>query len=114
MGDKALGGAMLVGGVIALIIYLLALFFWGVGSTAWQLAITVVAVIAVGAVCVILIWIGYTLITTPAPAPSFDPAQATAETKPEEGTDKKDNAEKHSLAESLKLQLSSQEKKKEA
>ena len=88
MGDKTLGGAMLVGGVIALIIYLLALFLGGVGSIAWQLAITVVAVIAVGAVCVILIWIGYTLITTPAPV------QVTAETKPGEGTDKKDNTEK--------------------
>ena len=32
MGDKALGGAMLVGGVIALIIYLFALFLWGMGS----------------------------------------------------------------------------------
>ena len=86
MGDKALGCAMLVGGVIALIIYLLALFLWGVGSIAWEIAITVVAVIAVGAVCVILIWIGYTLVTTPAPV--------TAETKPEEGTDKKDKTEK--------------------
>ena len=47
-----------------------------------------------------------TLVTTPAPV--------TAETKPEEGTDKKDKTEKHSPVESLKLQLTSQEKKKEA
>jgi len=72
MSDKAIGAAMLAGAIIALIIYLLALFFppWGgIGGFAWYIAITVVAIIAIGAVCVIIGWVGYTLLTTPAPTP---------------------------------------------
>jgi len=72
MSDKGIGVAMLAGAVIALIIYLLALFFppWGgIGGFAWYIAITIVALIAVGAVCVIIAWVGYTLLTTPAPTP---------------------------------------------
>jgi predicted DNA-binding transcriptional regulator len=69
LSDKGLGAAMLVGSVVALIIYLMALFLpsWGgVGGFAWYIAITVIAIIAVGAVCVIIGWVGYTLLTTPA------------------------------------------------
>lgn len=85
MSDKGLGAAMLAGGVIALIIYVFALFGYGIGSLAWQIALTVVAVIGVGAICVIIIWIGYTLATTPAPAtPSFEPESTGATEKQEE------------------------------
>ena len=57
---------MLVGGVIALLVYVWALFF--TGPLGWQIAISVLALIAVGAVCAVIIWVGYTLATTPAPA----------------------------------------------
>jgi len=60
-----LGAVMLVGGVIALIVYVSVLFF--LGGFAWYLAISIVAFIAVAAVCGILAWIGYTLTTTPKP-----------------------------------------------
>ena len=72
MSDRGIGAGMLAGAIVALIIYLLALFFppWGgIGGFAWYIAITVVAIIAVGAVCVIIAWVGYTLLTTPAPTP---------------------------------------------
>jgi predicted DNA-binding transcriptional regulator len=65
--DKVLGAVMLVGGILALIVYVSALFF--LGEFAWYLAISIVAFIAVAAVCGILAWIGYTLITTPKPIP---------------------------------------------
>ncbi len=87
MSDKGLGAGMLAGGIIALVVYLFALFGYGIGSLAWQLALTIVAIIAVGAVCIIIIWIGYTLLTTPAPeTPSFEPASKseTPEAKPAE------------------------------
>ena len=88
MSDKGIGVAMLAGAVIALIIYLLALFFppWGgIGGFAWYIAITIVALIAVGAVCVIIAWVGYTLLTTPAPAPP-----TLEETSTETGEEKKE------------------------
>lgn len=87
MGDRGLGAVMLGGGLIALIIYVLALFAFGplgVPNLAWWLAITIVALIAVGALCVVIIWIGYTLITTPAPTPPSVETGVPSETKPSE------------------------------
>jgi len=72
VNDKALGALMLVGGIIVIVVYVWALFippFGGIGSLAWQIAISIVAIVAVAAVCVIMAWVGYTLITTPAPTP---------------------------------------------
>lgn len=65
--DRILGVVMLVGGILALIVYVSALFF--LGEFAWYLAISALALIAVAVVCGILAWIGYTLLTTPAPKP---------------------------------------------
>ena len=47
MNDKALGALMLVGGIIVIVVYVWALFippFGGIGSLAWQIAISIVAV----------------------------------------------------------------------
>jgi threonine/homoserine/homoserine lactone efflux protein len=66
LSDRALGGILLVGSLLALAVYLYAL---AAGPWTWWLAVTVVMVILVGALCLILAWIGYTLLTTPAPAP---------------------------------------------
>ena len=71
MSDKVLGAALLAAGILVIAVYVWALFF--AGSFAWLVAISVVAVIAVGAVCVIVAWIGYTLLTTSMPeAPALE------------------------------------------
>lgn len=67
MNDKAVGAGMMAAGIIAILIYVWALFF--AGALGWWLAISVLALIAVGAVCGIVIWIGYTLATTTPPKP---------------------------------------------
>jgi len=88
LSDKGLGAVMLVGAIIALVVYLLAMFFplWGgIGGFAWYIAITVVAVLAVGAVCVIIGWVGYTLLTTPAPTPPSVSEEEITGLKSEEG-----------------------------
>lgn len=77
---------MLAGAIIALIVYLMALLcpWWGgVGGLAWQYAITILAIIAVGAICVIIAWVGYTLLTTPAPTSLETPPSVEAEEKGE-------------------------------
>lgn len=67
MNDKAIGAGMMAAGIIAILAYVWALFF--AGPLGWQIAISVLALIAVGAICGIIIWIGYTLATTPPPKP---------------------------------------------
>lgn len=78
MNDKALGATLLLGGILALIIYVILLFFGGGGfgsfapgqfTVLWWWGITLVSLILVGAVAFIIIWIGWTLATTPGPAP---------------------------------------------
>ncbi|MGP3667375.1 MAG: transcriptional regulator [Candidatus Bathyarchaeota archaeon] len=85
VSDKVLGGLMFVGGVIVFIIYAWALFF--AGGVAWWWAISIVAIVAVGAVCVIIAWVGYTLLTTPAPSP------VTLEPEPETGKVEEEKSE---------------------
>ncbi|MFQ5762086.1 MAG: transcriptional regulator [Candidatus Bathyarchaeia archaeon] len=74
MNDKALGAGLLVGGILGFIGYIILLI------TSPILALQIIAIIAVGALCVILAWIGYTLITTPAPAPIEAEAPPPTET----------------------------------
>ncbi|RJX15432.1 transcriptional regulator [Candidatus Bathyarchaeota archaeon] len=76
VSDKALGALMFAVGIIVIVVYVWALFF--AGPFAWWVAISIVALVAVGAVCVVIAWVGYTLITTPAPTPP------TLETETEE------------------------------
>ncbi|RLI35368.1 transcriptional regulator [Candidatus Bathyarchaeota archaeon] len=78
VSDRVLGGFLLVVGVIVVVVYVWALFF--AGPFAWWVAISLLALIAVAAVCVIIAWVGYTLITTPAPTPpSIEEAEASSE-----------------------------------
>lgn len=75
LNDKGLGAGLLAGGILAFVGYVILLF------TSPVLALQIIAVVAVGAVCIILAWIGYTLIITPAPAPvetEATPPQATS------------------------------------
>jgi predicted DNA-binding transcriptional regulator len=68
MDDRVLGGVILVGSLLGA-----ACYFWLVFLSPWSLlVIQVSAFAAVAAVLVIVAWIGYTLATTPPPAPLED------------------------------------------
>jgi len=78
VNDRALGAVLLIGGILAFVGYLALLFTW------FEVAVMLIMIIAVGAVCFILAWIGYTLLTTPPPtqveAPTETPATAPTAT----------------------------------
>jgi len=81
VNDRALGAALLIGGFLAFVGYLYLLF------TAFEAAVILIMVILVGGVCFILAWIGYTLLTTPAPTQVEVPSPtSTPSTNPEERT----------------------------
>jgi predicted DNA-binding transcriptional regulator len=87
--DQGVGVTLLAGSVLGVVIYAWLLYTYAV----WVLQIT--AFVAVAAVLVILAWIGWTMATTPPPAP-FEPepsstqaaASTDSEAKPPETTDK--------------------------
>ena len=89
MGDKALGAALLVGAILGLIGYLSLLLIPGLGSFNFFLAVAIIMIIAVGALCVIIAWIGYTLLTTPAPTPPTTPPTPTPTEPTGTGKEKK-------------------------
>jgi len=62
--DQAYGGIILLVGLIVAIIYVAA-FFFGF----WWWALVVPVFLGVLAVLVICMWIGWTMLTTPPPAP---------------------------------------------
>lgn len=65
--DRAIGVGVLVVSIAILILYFWLVFL---SPPAWQmLTIQITAFIGVGAILVILAWIGYTLATTSAPEP---------------------------------------------
>jgi len=68
--DQAIGALILVGSVAGIFIYAWFLFLMGSGVA--LLALQLTGLIAVGGVLGILAWIGYTLATTPPPAPIED------------------------------------------
>jgi len=68
VNDRVVGAGLLAGGVLALIGYLALLFTW------FYAAVVIVVVIMVAAFCFVLAWIGYTLLTTPAPTRVETPA----------------------------------------
>lgn len=83
--DQVLGACVLLGSLlgVALYFYLVFLSPWGV------LTVQLTAFVAVGAVLVIMAWIGYTMATTPPPMPlegftdSFEEETETEEKKKE-------------------------------
>ncbi|MEM2094713.1 MAG: transcriptional regulator [Candidatus Bathyarchaeia archaeon] len=68
--DQTIGGLILVGSIAGIIIYAWLLFL--VGAEVSMLVLKLTGLIAVGGVLGILAWIGYTLATTPPPAPIED------------------------------------------
>lgn len=63
--DKAIGISIFVISIVILIVYFWLIFL---SPPAWQmLTLQITAFIAVGAILIILAWIGYTLATTPSP-----------------------------------------------
>ena len=66
--DQTIGALILVGSVAGIIIYAWLLFLTNFGLLVLQLT----GLVAVGGVLGILAWIGYTLATTPPPAPIED------------------------------------------
>ncbi len=68
--DQAIGALILVGSVAGIFIYAWLLFL--MGPVVSLLALQLTGLIAVGGVLGILAWIGYTLATTPPPAPIED------------------------------------------
>jgi predicted DNA-binding transcriptional regulator len=68
VNDRVLGGGILVGSIAGIVVY-----FWLLFMSPWaQLTLQVSALAAVGAVLLIVAWIGYTLATTPPPMPIED------------------------------------------
>lgn len=75
-----MGAGILIGSLTGVAVYFFLVFF-----SVWDaLTIKVSAFAAVAAVLLILAWIGYTLATTPPPAPIEDLTETLEETKTEE------------------------------
>lgn len=63
--DRTLGGLILISSIAGIIVY-----FWLLFLSPWSLlTIQVSAFVAVGAILIIIAWVGYTLATTPPPIP---------------------------------------------
>lgn len=77
--DQAIGAAILVGSVIGVLVYGWLVYAFPI------VILQITAFLAVAAVLVILAWIGWTMATTPPPAP-FEPetTQASGSSSPEE------------------------------
>lgn len=68
MDDRVLGGVILVGSLLCV-----ACYFWLAFLSPWAMLVIQVSVFAAVAVVLwIVAWIGYTLATTPPPAPLED------------------------------------------
>ena len=86
--DQTIGAVILIGSVIGVMIYAWLLYVYAI------IVLQITAFIAVAAVLVILAWIGWTMATTPPPAP-FEPepvstqpgTSANPEEKPSQTTD---------------------------
>jgi predicted DNA-binding transcriptional regulator len=80
--DQGIGAAILVASIIGVIVYAWLLFTYAI------VVLQITAFIAVAAILVIAGWIGWTMATTPPPAPlepdPTSPARATSLGSPEE------------------------------
>jgi predicted DNA-binding transcriptional regulator len=75
--DQGIGTAILVASIIGVIVYAWLLYAYAI------VVLQITAFIAVAAVLVIAAWIGWTMATTPPPAP-LEPEPATTSVSPEE------------------------------
>jgi predicted DNA-binding transcriptional regulator len=83
-----MGWAVLIGSVVGVVVYFYLAFL-----SPWMiLTIQISAFVAVAAVLLIVAWIGYTLATTPPPAPleEMDTFEQEASDKAEEGSKEED------------------------
>ena len=75
--DQGIGAVILVASIIGVIVYAWLLFTYAI------VILQMTAFIAVAAVLVIAAWIGWTMATTPPPAP-LEPEPVTTSVSPEE------------------------------
>jgi predicted DNA-binding transcriptional regulator len=75
--DQGIGALILVVSIIGVIVYAWLLFAYAI------VVLQITAFVAVAAVLVILAWIGWTMLTTPPPAP-LEPEPATTSVSSEE------------------------------
>ena len=75
--DQGIGAVLLVAGIVGIIIYAWLLFAYAI------VVLQITAFVAIAAVLVILAWIGWTMATTPPPAP-LEPEPVTTSTSTEE------------------------------
>jgi predicted DNA-binding transcriptional regulator len=75
--DQTIGAVLFVVGIVGIIIYAWLLYAYAI------VVLQITAFIAVAAVLVILAWIGWTMATTPPPAP-LEPEPVTTSVGPEE------------------------------
>jgi predicted DNA-binding transcriptional regulator len=75
--DQAIGAVLLVAGIVGILVYAWLLFAYAL------VVLQITAFIAVAAVLIILAWIGWTMATTPPPAP-LEPEPVTTSVSTEE------------------------------
>jgi predicted DNA-binding transcriptional regulator len=75
--DQGIGAVLLVASIVGIVVYAWLLFAYAI------VILQITAFIAVAAVLVIAGWIGWTMATTPPPAP-LEPEPATTSVSPEE------------------------------
>jgi predicted DNA-binding transcriptional regulator len=75
--DQGIGAVLLVAGIVGIIIYGWLLYAYAI------VVLQITAFIAVAAVLVIMAWIGWTMATTPPPAP-LEPEPVTTSARAEE------------------------------
>jgi predicted DNA-binding transcriptional regulator len=75
--DQGIGAILLLAGIVGIVIYAWLLYAYAI------VVLQITAFIAVAAVLVILAWIGWTMATTPPPAP-LEPEPVTTSASTEE------------------------------
>jgi predicted DNA-binding transcriptional regulator len=75
--DQGIGAVLLVAGIVGVVMYAWVLYAYAI------VVLQITAFIAVAAVLVILAWIGWTMATTPPPAP-LEPEPVTTSVTTEE------------------------------
>ena len=71
--DQAIGAVILVGSIVGVVLYAWLLYAYAI------VVLQITAFVAVAAILVILAWIGWTMATTPPPAP-LEPEPVSTET----------------------------------
>jgi predicted DNA-binding transcriptional regulator len=75
--DQGIGAVLLVAGIVGIVIYAWLLYAYAI------VVLQITAFIAVAAVLIILAWIGWTMATTPPPAP-LEPEPVTTSVSTDE------------------------------